>query len=396
VTKKLNEGTSVHQILIWTIVVAISIKSYNTLMLTCCGLSAEVFYNAMGSVAIHSFPPTNDIMTNDNLVHCGGAGQPKCNVRIEKVIHQTYKSEALLPIDHPNWAETPQRWKESHPEWKYIFWSDQSSREFINKEYPWFMTTFDSYKKPIQRADAIRYFALFHYGGLYVDMDLTPKMNIEALLQGPSLSPAGSSLIPPPHCLPLGSDVVLFETPNLGLTNMIMASKKGGKFIQCVTHNLKYNQHKWSKFFGPAFGIMTTTGPTFLWGMTAATNCGRYFQSADERLRIVTPQVMGRCSCCKVNCDSSMGILNHLVGSSWHTIEAVFLQQMFLCNPAPQMVFLITIFKLIKSLRKDTESWTSPSMDKLMAYLQSADGIRQVIAILTANCFFQWRRFLGP
>jgi hypothetical protein len=69
---------------------------------------------------------------------------------------------------------------------------------------------------------------------------------------------------------------------------------------------------------------------------------------------------------------------------------------MFLCNPAPQMVFLITIFKLIKSLRKDTESWTSPSMDKLMAYLQSADGIRQVIAILTANCFFQWRRFLGP
>ena len=55
------------------------------------------------------------------------------------------------------------------------------------------------------------------------------------------------------------------------------------------------------------------------------------------------------------------------------------------------MAFLITIFELIKSLRKDTESWTSPSMDKLMAYLQSADGIRQVIAILTANCFFQWR-----
>ena len=55
------------------------------------------------------------------------------------------------------------------------------------------------------------------------------------------------------------------------------------------------------------------------------------------------------------------------------------------------MAFLITIFELIKSLRKDTESWTSPSMDKLMAYLQSADGIRQVIAMLTANCFFQWR-----
>jgi inositol phosphorylceramide mannosyltransferase catalytic subunit len=45
------------------------------------------------------------------------------------------------------------------------------SREFIAKEYPWFLETFDGYKYPIQRADSIRYFVLVHYGGIYIDLD---------------------------------------------------------------------------------------------------------------------------------------------------------------------------------------------------------------------------------
>ena len=37
--------------------------------------------------------------------------------------------------------------------------------------YPWFLETFDNYQFPIQRADAIRYFVLAHYGGIYIDLD---------------------------------------------------------------------------------------------------------------------------------------------------------------------------------------------------------------------------------
>ena len=50
-------------------------------------------------------------------------------------------------------------------------WTDEKSRRFIEKEYPWFLETFDSYKYPIQRADSIRYFVLAHYGGTYIDLD---------------------------------------------------------------------------------------------------------------------------------------------------------------------------------------------------------------------------------
>lgn len=37
--------------------------------------------------------------------------------------------------------------------------------------YPWFIETWDSYIYPIERADAIRYFALVHFGGIYIDLD---------------------------------------------------------------------------------------------------------------------------------------------------------------------------------------------------------------------------------
>jgi len=50
-------------------------------------------------------------------------------------------------------------------------WTDVKSREFIATEYPWFLTTFDNYSQPIQRADAIRYFVLAHFGGIYIDLD---------------------------------------------------------------------------------------------------------------------------------------------------------------------------------------------------------------------------------
>jgi mannosyltransferase OCH1-like enzyme len=33
------------------------------------------------------------------------------------------------------------------------------------------MDTFNNYPEPIQRADAIRYFVLAYFGGIYIDLD---------------------------------------------------------------------------------------------------------------------------------------------------------------------------------------------------------------------------------
>lgn len=62
--------------------------------------------------------------------------------KIPRIIHQTWKNETL-----------PERWetvragcKDMLPDFEFKLWTDGSSREFIAKEYPSFLPTWDSYR----------------------------------------------------------------------------------------------------------------------------------------------------------------------------------------------------------------------------------------------------------
>jgi hypothetical protein len=66
----------------------------------------------------------------------------------------------------------------------YHLWTDSTSRHFVARHYPSFLATFDSYAYPIQRADAIRYFVLHRFGGIYMDLDIGCKRDMAPLLRG--------------------------------------------------------------------------------------------------------------------------------------------------------------------------------------------------------------------
>lgn len=57
------------------------------------------------------------------------------------------------------------------PEFQFILWDDGDARRFLQDHYSWFLPVFDGYDKPIKRYDSIRYFFLYHYGGIYMDID---------------------------------------------------------------------------------------------------------------------------------------------------------------------------------------------------------------------------------
>ncbi|KAL8890317.1 MAG: hypothetical protein Q9215_002487, partial [Flavoplaca cf. flavocitrina] len=86
---------------------------------------------------------------------------------IPKIIHQTYINDSVPEI----WREPQRTCIDIHEDYEYKMWTDAKSRELIATEYPWFLNTFDNYSQPIQRADAIRYFVLAHFGGIYIDLD---------------------------------------------------------------------------------------------------------------------------------------------------------------------------------------------------------------------------------
>jgi len=100
--------------------------------------------------------------------------------RIPKIIHQTAMSDKSKW--HPVWEKCQKTWIENFPDYEYMMWTDEDSEEFIRDEYPWFYKTYMGYDRNIKRIDAIRYFILYHYGGIYADMDFECLKNFEHLL----------------------------------------------------------------------------------------------------------------------------------------------------------------------------------------------------------------------
>lgn len=97
---------------------------------------------------------------------------------IPKIIHQTWKTN-FLPDCYDRWST---HIKEMHPDWKYILWTDEDNRNFIKENYSWFLDIYDTYDKNIKKVDAVRYFLLYHYGGIYIDMDMTTIKRLDDLI----------------------------------------------------------------------------------------------------------------------------------------------------------------------------------------------------------------------
>ena len=96
----------------------------------------------------------------------------------QRIIHQTWK-DYDIPI---HWQISQDEWKRLHPDWTYMYWTDDDILNFMREEFPWFLGTFVSFKYNIQRVDAARAFILYKYGGVYSDLDLKPVRSIEPIL----------------------------------------------------------------------------------------------------------------------------------------------------------------------------------------------------------------------
>jgi mannosyltransferase OCH1-like enzyme len=87
--------------------------------------------------------------------------------KIPRILHQTCANDTVPE----KWILSQRSCKKAYVDFEYKLWTDESAHNFLAAEYPWFVDDWDNYAFPIQRADAIRYFVLHHYGGIYLDMD---------------------------------------------------------------------------------------------------------------------------------------------------------------------------------------------------------------------------------
>ncbi|WVN87179.1 uncharacterized protein L203_102356 [Cryptococcus depauperatus CBS 7841] len=217
---------------------------------------------------------------------------------IPRLIHQTWKDDHLPEQWRKAWKEC----REGMPDYEYMLWTDEVSREFIAAHYPAHLEMYDSYQYPIQRADSIRYFLLHHFGGVYMDLDIGCRRRLDPLLQG-------------------DWEVILPITKPVGISNDLMLSSKGSKFMDDTVHGLHAFNHQ---YFSNYPTIMFSTGPMFLSAQYAFFSSAHppTFTQPSAPVRVLPKSLYGK-NTPVANVPHSFFI--HFYGSSWHADDAGFI-----------------------------------------------------------------------
>lgn len=165
---------------------------------------------------------------------------------IPLVIHQTWK-DTHLPQSFGKMASS---WKEKHPRWNYMLWTDEMNRAFVAAHFSSFLTKYDGYDTNIQRVDAVRYLILYSYGGVFVDLDMECLNNVAPLLHSAECVFAKE---PEEHCH-------LHNKSHI-ISNAFMATVPRHPFFESIIKELNNEQYITNH---PNDKILESTGPFML------------------------------------------------------------------------------------------------------------------------------------
>lgn len=237
-------------------------------------------------------------------------------VKIPKVIFQTCKNKENIPT---KWQPSVDAIDRFMPDWKHVIMDDKDNREFVATHFPDYLSTFDNFEYPIQRADAIRYMWLYVNGGLYMDCDIEILGDISFLFRE-------------------DTDLYLICSGNVGsvITNSFMASKPGCRVWLEMLEETKKEYPWWA--FLRHWKVMTSTGPVAL---------DRVIKRGDYTYLALPKKLLMPCSICEgENCTKDGAVVRHLPGSSWTGFDTTVFN-FCLCNWQWLIGLLILIFILL-------------------------------------------------
>lgn len=236
-----------------------------------------------------------------------GEWDVKADLKIPKIIHQVYfkPENGTMP---ESWQEAQQSIKKHHPDYKYVLWDEGMAHEFMEENYPWFLPTYDAYPLRMMRIDALRYFFLYHYGGMYIDLDYGASESFDRLLVYPAW---------------------LRKTHPTGVSNDMLGTIPGHPFYKLLIHSLEKHCRVW---WFPYLTVMYSTGPLFV--SIIAQKFKNNLLAASEQIRFLYPSEAG---------DDVSRLVYRVEGSSWHEGDAFY----FLFIEKHPILFALLIIALI-------------------------------------------------
>ena len=236
---------------------------------------------------------------------------------IPKIIHQTWKTKDIPE----NWKNAVESCKAVHADYTHMLWTDDTMERFMQTEYPDSLNLYKSYKHDIQRCDAFRYFVLYKYGGIYIDMDTVCKKKIDGLLK---------------------HGIVFSKSTNVStsFTNSFYMVEPRNPFIKHCIDNL--SAHKDSAWYlGKHFHIMNSTGPFYLSKMI-----DEYGLNNIPNHRVLTQEeYSGDCNVCNEAVCKGGVYFKHIKGQTWNSFDSLFYNYI-LCNYKIILCALLVAFSM--------------------------------------------------
>lgn len=216
-----------------------------------------------------------------------------------RIIHQCF-----LGFDGPmpeKWAQNHKKWKELHPDFEIRLWNMEKSIALIYEINQSFVKIFENYEYNIERADAIRYFILYKFGGIYVDLDIIPNYPLHSLLK---MYENDKKL-----------DVLLAESPNVNTaSNFFMISKPQSIFWLYVIDEMKKRAHH--IYIGKHLKIMNQTGPLLLNDII-----NPYNQTNQQYVELLPKSILNSCDVCG-ECNTKFNYIIDEHSCSWNSFDS--------------------------------------------------------------------------
>jgi len=215
---------------------------------------------------------------------------------VPKILHQVILQEARNS-SFAKYESARRSCLSAHPDWEYMLWTDHNATSFVSANYPSVLPHYERYAQTIQRTNILRYLLLHHYGGVYLDVDITCRVPVDTLLHMPFVTPGAHPA---------------------GINNAFILARPQHPFLQETISRIPSRDIPWPL---PYVENMLTTGCMFITNSWMEyTRKGRdlewqdkVFVLADQHRSLESHMLRG---------ETTTPLFKHGGASSWHSWDA--------------------------------------------------------------------------
>ena len=161
---------------------------------------------------------------------------------IPKTIHRIWDSGPIPDRFKGNWDNC----KRINPGYNVTLWNNEDIENLISTHYPWFLPFYKAYPYHMEQLDAGRYFIIYHYGGVYIDMDVDCKLPFDEIFKK-----TGQDF-----------EVMIGGGLPVGLATSFFVAKALHPFMRFMVMGL---QESLGWYISPYWSVMASTGPVYIY-----------------------------------------------------------------------------------------------------------------------------------